>query len=173
MSLKSLKSLRATPRADFTAELEIIQWQQACLCLWDILLMMLLQEGRGILTTTAHHGTPRPSQASVQRPLHSMVLHRHLLLDHSHVHPCIKQKCTPPSLPTNLVVLHQGEGREYSGENPPGILCPALGPRHKKDVDQLDGSSPEEGHEDGKRAGGPPLRGQAELGLFCLEKSLR
>ncbi|RMC06476.1 hypothetical protein DUI87_15911 [Hirundo rustica rustica] len=32
----------------------------------------------------------------------------------------------------------QDEGTGHSGENPPGVLCPALGPRHKKDVDQLD-----------------------------------
>lgn len=51
---------------------------------------------------------------------------------------CIKQKCTSPSLPTDLVVLYQDEGTELSGENTPEVLCPSLGPWHKKDVNQLD-----------------------------------
>lgn len=42
-------------RADFTGELKITQWHQKHLCLWDILLGTLLQEGHGTLTTTACH----------------------------------------------------------------------------------------------------------------------
>ena len=49
-----------------------------------------------------------------------------------------------------------------SCETPPGVLGPVQVPTTEEGHGVV-GASPEEGHEDGQRSGGPPLQGQAEI----------
>ncbi|GAB0179209.1 cAMP-dependent protein kinase inhibitor alpha [Grus japonensis] len=76
------------------------------------------------------------------------------------------QKCVPAAQKANCVLgcIKRGvtsRSREVilplcSGETPPGVLHPALGPTTEEGHGAV-GASPEEGHEDDRKAGAPLL----------------